>query len=172
MFVHMLLICSPFVWQSPASGWCASACTCWTHGQTDFRSETHTYDTQQQIRSIRRVNTNWISSCFITTNRYMNEEKIGGQKIGTWWVKMTEWLLIETIKFLLYFQKLVSNVLKTACDFKVLQYVTTVWLREALISARREGTQVKASLQWVRFNYSGIRAETWSCFNWQHVTCT
>lgn len=36
-----VLICSPFFWQSPLSGWCASVCMFWRHDRLEFHSETH-----------------------------------------------------------------------------------------------------------------------------------
>ena len=48
----MLLMCSPSVSQSPASGWCASSCMFWRHGRSDFLSETHA-QTHMQLTSFQ-----------------------------------------------------------------------------------------------------------------------
>lgn len=50
-----VFICSPFVWQSPPSAWCASPCRFWRHDQSELHSETHRAENASSSNLIRTV---------------------------------------------------------------------------------------------------------------------
>lgn len=50
-----VFICSPFVWQSPPSAWCASPCRFWRHDQSELHSETHRTENASSSNLIRTM---------------------------------------------------------------------------------------------------------------------
>lgn len=50
-----VFICSPFVWQSPPSAWCASPCKFWRRDQSELHSETHSTENVSSSNLIRTM---------------------------------------------------------------------------------------------------------------------